>query len=405
MRSNGVWGQLGMSFSGWKEVKLEDIAKIKGRIGWKGYKTSDLREYGPIVLGGNNIKNSIYLDLSDVKHLSLDKYKESPEIMLKANDILVVTRGNGIGDVSFFDGSIIDATINPSMVIISNCTEYPKFLFYYMISSIGREHILSVSSGSSIPAIYQKSLATVKCTVPPLSEQKAIAHTLSCLDDKIELNNRINKTLEEIAQAIFKSWFIEFEPSQNENSDSLPSGWKFYVLGDVSEMSAGGDKPKIFSKIPTETCKIPVYSNGIDNYGLYGYAETARIMTESVTVSARGTIGFVCLREEPYVPIVRLVSIVPNAKFLSSKYLYLWLKNSNISGTGTSQQQLTVPDFKKTSILIPANDVMEHFTSIVTPLFAQMAANRIESERLTELRDTLLPKLMSGEINVTNISI
>lgn len=170
-------------------------------------------------------------------------------------------------------------------------------------------------------------------------------------------------------------------------------------------MSAGGDKPKNTSSIKTDTFSYPIYSNGISEEGLYGYTDTPKIFEESVTVSARGTIGFVCLRHTPYVPIVRLVTLVPQKDIVSAKYLYLWLKQIHITGTGTTQQQLTVPDFKKTEILVPSQEVMVNFTTIVEPFFEKIWENQVENERLSQLRDTLLPKLMSGELDVSDIDL
>lgn len=170
-------------------------------------------------------------------------------------------------------------------------------------------------------------------------------------------------------------------------------------------MGAGGDKPKNTSKIKSAECPYPVYSNGLDNEGLYGYTDKAKIFDESVTVSARGTIGFVCLRHLPYVPIVRLVTLIPKESILSAKYLYLYLKQLHISGTGTTQQQLTVPDFRKTEILIPDNTTMMDFTKAVTPIFNKIWTNEDENKQLALIRDTLLPKLMSGEIDVSGIQL
>ena len=170
-------------------------------------------------------------------------------------------------------------------------------------------------------------------------------------------------------------------------------------------MSSGGDNPKILSSIQTEKCTYPVYSNGLSDEGLYGYTDAPKIKDESVTVSARGTIGFVCLRHIPYVPIVRLVTLIPLRKLMSAKYLYLYLKQCDISGTGTTQQQLTVPDFRKTEILIPSKDVMDQFTKTVTPLFDTIWSNQEQNRKLASLRDILLPKLMSGELNVSDIQL
>ena len=177
------------------------------------------------------------------------------------------------------------------------------------------------------------------------------------------------------------------------------------TLGDVSEMSAGGDKPKTISDQKTDTCQYPVYSNGISDEGLYGFTTDYKISSESVTVSARGTIGFVCLRHIPYTPIVRLVTLVPRESIISAKYLYLWLKSIQIHGTGTTQQQLTVPDFRKTEIIIPPEADMKEFTETVNPLFHQMWSNQDENAKLSDVRDALLPRLMSGELDISSLDL
>lgn len=112
----------------------------------------------------------------------------------------------------------------------------------------------------------------------------------------------INDNLEEQAKALFKSWFV----------DSDRNEWVHYELGDITLITAGGDRPSKYTNKKTIECYVPIYSNGIDNEGLYGYTDVAKIHEESITISARGTIGYVCLRLEPYVPIVRLISIIPN---------------------------------------------------------------------------------------------
>ena len=110
-----------------------------------------------------------------------------------------------------------------------------------------------------------------------------------------------------------------------------------------------------------------LYSNGTDNEGLYGYTSMAKVTEPSVTVSARGTIGFTCLRHQPYYPIVRLISATPK-EGITVEYLYLWLRNKMITGVGTTQQQLTVPMFKKYEIDVPSARNLTKFTEIVRPL-------------------------------------
>ena len=119
--------------------------RIKGRIGWKGYKTSDLVDSGPIVIGGTEIKSFIELNLRQVKHLSREKYEESPEIMLKDKDVLLVTRGN-LGEVGFYHSKYGEGTINPSVIILNEFVGEAKFLFYYLISKHGNHQVLSLTS-------------------------------------------------------------------------------------------------------------------------------------------------------------------------------------------------------------------------------------------------------------------
>ena len=271
-----------------------------------------------------------------------------------------------------------------------------KFVYYFVTSPWFRDIAVKSMVGSSgRQRVQQAMLENLVVNLPPLAEQKQIAGILGALDDKIELNRCINDNLEEQAKALFKSWFV----------DSDRNEWVHYELGDITLITAGGDRPSKYTNKKTIECYVPIYSNGIDNEGLYGYTDVAKIHEESITISARGTIGYVCLRLEPYVPIVRLISIIPNKKELSAKYLYLWALTQNITGTGTTQQQLTVPIFRKTPISIPSDTKLKQFNSIADPLFSQIESNKKENIKLSTLRDTRLPKLMTGELSVEEVSL
>ena len=290
---------------------------------------------------------------------------------------------------------------NDVLVFTANKDVDPIFLYYVLSDDTFFSYATATAKGTKMPRGDRTSIMQYSVPEYDLSTQKKISAILGSLDDKIRLNNKINENLQQQAQALFKSWFIDFTPFDGIK----PDNWFKYFLGDVTQMSAGGDKPKVTSVTKSEECPYPIYSNGLENEGLYGYTNRAKIFVESVTVSARGTIGFVCLRHFPYVPIVRLITLVPDEAFLSAKYLYLYLKQLNITGTGTTQQQLTVPDFRKTEILIPDKTTMGKFTGLVAPLFGKIWANENENVQLSSLRDAILPKLMSGEIDVTNIPI
>lgn len=219
--------------------------------------------------------------------------------------------------------------------------------------------------------------------VPDLKEQEKIVNTYNAITKRIQLKQKINENLEKTAQTIYKKMFVE---DDDEN-------WKSMKLGELAELSAGGDKPECFSITETEKCNIPIFSNGIENYGLYGFTDKPKITKESVTVSARGTIGFPCLRLKPYFPIIRLVSVTPNETYTDAIYLYYYLKNTNIVSSGTTQQQLTVPEFKETKIVVPNRNTVDEFSVKVRKLFYYQKENEKEIAKLQELKQVVISRI------------
>ena len=345
-------------------------------------------------------------DFNGCRQISFADYEKlkSSGCVPQKGDILI-----GKDGARYFEDIIIynqdEAPALLSSIAILRCDEekvIPEYLYYLLKTPSFKKDVKdNYGSGSAIPRIILKDFKRMKVEYPSIEKQRQIVSILHDLDAKIFNNQKVNDNLEQQAKELFRAWFVEFIPF----GGTMPSDWHFRTLGESTEMSAGGDKPKILSSIQTEKCTYPVYSNGLSDEGLYGYTDAPKIKDESVTVSARGTIGFVCLRHIPYVPIVRLVTLIPLRKLMSAKYLYLYLKQCDISGTGTTQQQLTVPDFRKTEILIPSKYVMDQFTKTVTPLFDTIWSNQEQNRKLASLRDILLPKLMSGELNVSNLQL
>lgn len=340
------------------------------------------------------------LNRTDLKSVSDEK---ASNYLLHPNDIVFARTGASTGRNYFYDGTdgnfvfagfLIKFSLDPSKV-------NPRYIKYYCQSQAYRNWIASFNTGSTRGNINAQTLALMPIVLPDVKVQNRIVKILDALENKRKINNKINNNLKQQAQAIFKSWFVDFEPFSNQK----PSDWSVSTLGNVSTMGAGGDKPQNVSQTKTDSYQYPIYSNGLSDEGLYGFTDKPKISEESVTVSARGTIGFVCLRHIPYVPIVRLITLIPNKEFISAKYLYLWLKQLHITGTGTTQQQLTVPDFQKTEIIVPSQEIVTQFTTTVEPIFEKIWANQSENEKLSSLRDTLLPKLMSGELDVSDISL
>lgn len=330
------------------------------------------------------------------KYPTFDTYTTVMTKFAKAGDVIMSVRA----PVGALNITPVDMCLGRGVCSLRMKNGNQSFLFYMMKYYVS--HLIKKESGTVFGSVNRNDINGLEVDIPEdVEEQKEIARYLEMIDDKIELNNAINKNLEQQAQAIFKSWFVDLEPFSNRK----PSDWSVSTLGNVSIMGAGGDKPQNVSPIKTDLYKYPIYSNGLNNEGLYGFTDKPKISEESVTVSARGTIGFVCLRHIPYVPIVRLVALTPKTEIISAKYLYFWLKQLHITGTGTTQQQLTVPDFQKTEILVPSQEIVTLFTATVDPIFEKIWANQNENEKLSSLRDTLLPKLMSGELDVSGIDL
>ena len=244
------------------------------------------------------------------------------------------------------------------------------------------------SHGSVREIMDWDEMCKVELPVPSIEKQRSIVKAYKAITDRIELKRRINDNLEATAQAVYKKMFVT-----DVDNTALPEGWRIVPLESISELSAGGDKPSAYSDIQSETCNVPIFSNGIEQEGLYGFTDKAKISDESVTVSARGTVGYVFLREEPYVPIVRLIAVVPDTQFVTAKYLYFALSSIDLHSTGTSQQQITVPDFKKRQILIPDKTSLDSFMEKVVPIFDSIRENKAEIKSLAALQSNFLTLL------------
>jgi type I restriction enzyme S subunit len=262
--------------------------------------------------------------------------------------------------------------------------------------------------GTTMPIVNKSTFEEIKLLLPPFPEQKAIAATLSALDDMIELNNQINKTLEEMAQAIFKSWFVDFEPFKNgefEESELglIPKGWRVGVLGDIIDIFDSKRVPLSNRQRSVMEKKYPYYGAAtlmdyVDNYifdGVY------------VLLGEDGTV----MDEKGY-PILQYVwgkfwvnnhaHVLKGKGVFSDEYLYIFLKNTNVASivTGAVQLKINQNNLTGLKIMIPPEDVVKQYNDVVKDIFACFRSNADEIKILISLRDTLLPKLISGEIRV-----
>lgn len=291
---------------------------------------------------------------------------------------------------------------NDVLVIKANKNIDSKFLYYVLSDNNFFNYDTVTSKGTKMPRGNKNAI--MKYLVPKieLQTQKKIASILSAYDSLIENNTKRIKLLEQMAENLYKEWFVRFRFPGYENvkmENGMPKGWKVERYGNISTITAGGDCPKIYSNVKTDVTNIPIFSNGTTDGGLYGYTDKARITEPCITVSARGTIGYVSLHIEPFVPIVRLLAVVPN-ELLGVYYFYHSTKNNYLEGNGTSQQQLTKPMFSKRKIVVPTKDVCDKFETFVSNIYNNIFSLQHQNSLLARQRDLLLPRLMSGKLEV-----
>jgi len=406
--NNFVQTELGLLPEDWEVRTLGDELYIKGRIGWKGLKKDEYLVESPyrIINGSNIINNKI--DWNNCGYISEERYNESPEIMLQKNDI-VITKDGTIGKVAKINSLEKPTSVASGLFIIRNISKIidTSYLFYYFNSHYFKGLVSSRTEGSVIPHLYQRDFVSMKIPLPRLEEQKLIATILSSLDEKIEINNEINKKLEEMAQAIFKHWFVDFE-FPNENGEPykssggemveselgmIPKGWNIGVLDELIEISSG-KRPSIKAQVINEELSIPL----VGASSIMGYTNEFNYNEPVLVIGRVGTHGIVQRFNTK-------IWASDNTLVIKSKYYEYVNQILNIIdykalNRGSTQPLITQSDIKNYKIIIPDRDYLLKYEELVGSLFLKYEKNYVENENLKTIRDTLLPKLMSGEIRV-----
>lgn len=297
--------------------------------------------------------------------------------------------------------------------IVNTDIVLPKYLYYVM----SLMDLNNYNEGTTIPSLRTETLNRLEFDIPSLVEQETILSCLNPIDEKIALNNAINNNLEQQAQAIFKSWFINFEPFNK----TMPSDW---IIGTIDDLA----KEVVCGKTPS-TKKAEYYGSNIpfitipDMHGKTYAVTTERYLSKlgansqvkkslpknSICVRCIGTAGLVTLVAEESQTNQQINSIIPKDGF-SPYYIYLLMQTlsdtiNKLGQSGSTIVNLNKSQFGKIQVIIPALSVMIKFDKIVSPMFEKMLQNQMENLKLTSLRDALLPRLMSGELDVSDIEI
>ena len=326
--------------------------------------------------------------------LSLLGYEASRK--LPANTVLVTCIGATIGKTGLIS---VEGSCNQQInAIIPTKSVVPYFLYYTCVSEYMQNEIKNNASATTLPILNKGNFSKIAFPLPPLEEQKRIVFEierwLSFVDvverGKSDLQTTISQAKSKILDLAIHGKLVPQDPNDEPASEllkrinpkaeitcdnpqygKLPKGWCETTLKSLAkEVFAGGDKPTEFTKEKTNGNIIPIYANGVEKDGLYGYTNAARVIEPCLTVSARGTIGFTCIRNIPFVPIVRLITIVPNPVF-DLKYMKFCLDSLLIWSEGSSIPQLTVPTIKKMQLPLPPLQEQHRIVAKIEELFTQ----------------------------------
>lgn len=347
-------------------------------------------------------------------YISEDSYNFLKKSKLYGDEIIISNVGANVGTVFKCPRLRFKMSLAPNSIMMRT-KGHDDFYYYWLKSGYGQFAIKSIVSGSAQPKFNKTDFRNLTVPVPPIPEQKAIAATLSCLDDKIELNNRMNKNLEEMAQAIFKSWFVDFEPFQDgEFEDSelgmIPKGWRVGSLDQVANYLNGLAMQKYR---PDSDEYLPVIKiKELNQEQVDSNSDKARTDIPKQYIIENGDVVF----SWSGTLLVKIWTGGKGAlnqhlfKVTSDKYdkwfYYLWTMYHLEKFKGIASDKATTMGHIKRShlseakVIIPDENSFEKLNCIMQPLLKQIIDIKVQNGMLKDLRDLLLPKLMSGEIRV-----
>jgi len=382
----------------WEVKKIKEVGEIAGgttpstkkkeywdgRIPWLTPK--DLRDYEYVYIsrGERNITEKA------VKECSLKIFPEGT--------VLLTTRAP-IGYVAIAKNQI---TTNQGFRNIVPHKIKSEYLYYYLKNVT--DYLKSLAGGSTFGELTGSTLKEVLIPHPSPSEQSRIATVLSWFDDLIENKKRQNEILEKVAMAIFKSWFVDFEPFKDEEfgyneelGKEIPKGWEVKAIGEVVDILYGRGLPESKRK----NGSFPV----VGSSGIVGYHAQFLATPPSIVIGRKGNAGSVYLMLEPFYPIDTVFYTGKTTPAITF-YIYHHLKLTplaEIGMTDTAVPGININNLKAVKIPIPPQPILQHFHSLVEPLFQKIIFNQRQIMVLRKIRDALLPKLVFGRLRVEEV--
>ena len=389
--------------SEWKECKLGDVVSSNKESIGKNYPYQTI----------------LYLDTGSITRGKIDSFQECElskapsraKRLVKNNDIVYSTVRPIQRHYGFIVNPPKNLVVSTGFAVVETKVHRaePLFIYYFLISDeiVETLDVIAEASTSAYPSLKPSDIERLNILLPPLPEQRAIASVLSSLDDKIDLLHRQNKTLEAMAETLFRQWFVE----------EADEGWEECTLNNLCTQIASGGTP---------STKIESYYNGDINWystkelkDNFLYESENKITKEGLDNSSAklfpaGTV-VIAIYAAPTVGRLGILAneasfnqaacgLIANEEFCCSEFIYLYLKNQrdelNLMASGSAQQNLNVGKIKSFPAFKVPKDLMNKFKDTIQPNFKKINSNALQIRTLEKLRDMLLPKLMSGEVRL-----
>ena len=377
--------------SEWKTYRLGRVANITTGFPFKGDQYSSI---GTRVLRGENIGDKVLRWDSHRDKRWCQPFERADDYALQADDIVLAMDGNVGKNKARIKTDDLPLLLAQRVACVRNNRLSDQVFLYYVLNSREfADYLNSVKTGTTIQHISMKQIADFEVSLPPLAEQKRIAGILGALDDKIELNRRINANLEEQVKALFKEWFVEnraLNCFRGRLSDVVQ-------IWDAQRKPLSGQERDKMQKI------YPYYGAA----ALMDYVDDYLFDGIYLLVGEDGTVI-----DDSGFPVLQYVwgkfwvnnhaHVLTGIDGFSTESLYVLLQLTNVKSivTGAVQPKINQANLKNVEIDIPTGEMLKRYEAVISPLFATIRSNHDEERRLSALRDALLPKLMRGEINV-----
>ena len=365
----------------WKKTTLEKCTDILGDGLHGTPKYTEGGEYA--FINGNNLVNGEILIKKDTKRVDYSQYEKYKKPL--TNRTLLVSINGTLGNVGMYNSEKI---ILGKSACYFNVKEFvdKDFIYYVVSSPIFRQYLEHSATGTTIKNISLKQMREYDFLLPPIEEQKQISSVLKMIDEKIKNNRRVNENLTDQAQAIYQQHFVT-----KANPD-----WPLGHLSDLIDVKYGKDHKKLADGV------YPVYGSG----GIMRYVERPLYEKESVLIPRKGTLNNVMYVNQPFWSVDTMFYTEMKQANVA-KFVYHFVKSKDLASmnAGSAVPSMTTAILNALELRIPSAEALLQFENSVAPMYEMMKKNEDQSRKLTELRDALLPKLMSGEIDVSDLDL